>query len=472
MPGCCRRSDRSEEGVTFFRIPSIRSRSEEEHELSKKRQAGYLGAIKKDLSGYDLSQVRICSRHFISGRPAYFNDTLSPDWVPSQNLSATSSSNEIVCGQQKYARYLRKKNRASKRPLSSSISMDANSSVIEGICTDPEVVREESTSAVSSPFPNVATQTEGIGVTELREELNCAYEINRKLKDQVNSLAPFTESSFQTQSKEFILHYTGLPNFEVVKTIFDFVSRDCKFGNTKLTPFQEYLLTLIKLRQNLLSQDLAYRFGINASTVSRILLKWLVIMDVKLKPLIVWPEREQLWKTMPECFREEFGNKVAVVLDCFELFIERPSNLLARACTWSTCKHHNTVKFLIGIAPQGVISFVSPAWGGRASDKYVTEHCGILSKLLPGDVVLADRGFNIEDSVSAFQAQLHIPAFTKGKSQLSTLEVEETRAIANVRIHVERVIGYVRQKFSILRETVPIDFVTVRNGEDCPLIDR
>ena len=87
-------------------------------------------------------------------------------------------------------------------------------------------------------------------------------------------------------------------------------------------------------------------------------------------------------------------------------------------------------------------------------------------------IVLADRGFNIEDSVSAFQAQLHIPAFTKGKSQLSTLEVEETRAIANVRIHVERVIGCVRQKFSILRESVPIDFVTVRTGEECPLIDR
>ena len=261
--------------------------------------------------------------------------------------------------------------------------MDA---VTEGICSDPELISEESEPTPSSMNADASTQTEGVGIAELRDELNCAYESIRKLKDQNCSLAPFTQSSFQFQSKEFILHYTGLPNFEIVKTIFDFVSRDCKFGRTKLTPFQEYLLTLIKLRQNLLSQDLAYRFGINASTVSRILLKWLVIMDVRLKPLIVWPEREQLWKTMPECFREEFGTKVAVVLDCFELFIERPSNLLARACTWSTYKHHNTVKFLIGIAPQGVISFVSPAWGGRASDKYLTEHCGILSKLFPGDV--------------------------------------------------------------------------------------
>ncbi|SMN01989.1 hypothetical protein SPONN_290 [uncultured Candidatus Thioglobus sp.] len=195
-------------------------------------------------------------------------------------------------------------------------------------------------------------------------------------------------------------------------------------------------------------------------------------MDVRLSPLIIWPDRETLWKTTPECFRVQFGCRVSVILDCFEVFMERPSNLLARACTWSSYKHHNTVKFLIGIASQGVVSYISSAWGGRVSDKYLTENCGVLTKLLPGDIVLADRGFDIADSVGFFQAQLHIPAFTKGKSQLSPLEVEETRSIANVRIHVERVIGCVRQKFTILKETLPIDMVTKRVGEECPLIDR
>ena len=58
--------------------------------------------------------------------------------------------------------------------------------------------------------------------------------------------------------------------------------------------------------------------------------------------------------------------------------------------TWSNCKHHNTVKFLIGVTPQGVISFISKAWGGRVSDKYLTENSGLLRKLLPGDIVFAD----------------------------------------------------------------------------------
>ena len=43
--------------------------------------------------------------------------------------------------------------------------------------------------------------------------------------------------------------------------------------------------------------------------------------------------------------------------------------------------------------------------------------------------------------------------------------MEQTRRIANVRIHVERVIGNIRKKNSILGAIQPIDFVTVRNGE-------
>jgi len=40
--------------------------------------------------------------------------------------------------------------------------------------------------------------------------------------------------------------------------------------------------------------------------------------------------------------------------------------------------------------------------------------------------MLADCGFDIAESVGTMQARLHIPAFTKGKSQLTATEVEET----------------------------------------------
>ena len=71
------------------------------------------------------------------------------------------------------------------------------------------------------------------------------------------------------------------------------------------------------------------------------------------------------------------------------------------------------------------------------SEKYLTEHCGILKNVLSGDIVLADCGFDISDSVGMQQAKLYLPAFTNGKDQLSALEIEQTRNIANVRIHVD-----------------------------------
>jgi len=207
-----------------------------------------------------------------------------------------------------------------------------------------------------------------------------------------------------------------LTNFVLLTHVFNLVAKHIKHTSTNvLSPFLEFTITLMKIKLNCPFQDLAYRFGISVSTVSRIFDQWIDIMSTQLPFLILWPQREELIKTMPLVFKQNFGNKVAVIIDCFEVVIERPSSLIARAMTWSNYQHHNTVKFLIGITSQGVISFISKAWGGGVSDKHVTENSGVLRKLLPGDIVLADRGFDIADSVGFCQAKLYIPAFTKGK---------------------------------------------------------
>jgi len=54
------------------------------------------------------------------------------------------------------------------------------------------------------------------------------------------------------------------------------------------------------------------------------------------------------------------------------------------------------------------------------------------------------------------QATLQIPAFTRGCTELSPQDLEKTCQLANVRIHIERVIGATGQRFSIL---MSFDFV-------------
>ena len=82
------------------------------------------------------------------------------------------------------------------------------------------------------------------------------------------------------------------------------------------------------------------------------------VMYMRLKCLILWPERDELELSMPMEFCKCFVVKVSIIIDCFEIFIERPSNLRVRVETWSYYKHHNTVKSLIGITPQGAVAFV------------------------------------------------------------------------------------------------------------------
>ena len=91
----------------------------------------------------------------------------------------------------------------------------------------------------------------------------------------------------------------------------------------------------MKLKLNMPFEDLAYRFNVSVSTVSRTFQAWMIVMDCRLQPFIKWPEREALWHTMPQCFQQSFGKKVTVIIACFEIFIDRPSNLLARAQTFS-----------------------------------------------------------------------------------------------------------------------------------------
>ena len=66
-------------------------------------------------------------------------------------------------------------------------------------------------------------------------------------------------------------------------------------------------------------------------------------------------------------------------------------------------------------------------------------------------------------TVGFYCAEVKLPAFTRGKKQLSQLEVDTTRQLAQVRIHVERVIGLIRNKYTLLQSTINIAMLNTEN---------
>lgn len=211
---------------------------------------------------------------------------------------------------------------------------------------------------------------------------------------------------------------------------------------------------LVRLRLGLLGTDVAARFRMAESTYSRLFSTWILFLAKELPLLFPWPSRERINFFMPACFKRKFPT-TRVIIDCFEIQMERPTSLLNKSKTFSNYKSRNTIKFLVGISPSGLVTFLSDAWGGRVSDKAITEQSGLLDLLEKGDSVMADKGFDIEDILAPIGVKLNIPPKLGKNDQLTAAEVEVTRRIAEVRIHVERAIGRARD-YHMLNNVFPV----------------
>ena len=204
-----------------------------------------------------------------------------------------------------------------------------------------------------------------------------------------------------------------------------------------LNESQKLLLVLMRIRQNLTQEDLAFRFDVEQSSVSRVINQWIPLLAHHLKGLIKWPATT-IGPTEPPY--NHMPNTVAII-DGTEIFIQRPSNLSTQKSSYSEYKSHTTVKYLVSIDPfTGVFNFVSQGFSGNSSDRFVVENSDFLSLLKPGQRILADRGFTARDLIASKRAFLTIPSFLRGAAKLTGQQAMETRTIAGVRIRVENAI--------------------------------
>ncbi|XP_033730305.1 uncharacterized protein LOC117319639 isoform X2 [Pecten maximus] len=212
---------------------------------------------------------------------------------------------------------------------------------------------------------------------------------------------------------------------------------------------EELAVTLTRLRRGIDTVTLGNMFGISEASLSRIVITWVSLIAAELKYLIRWPSREQISHKLPACFKHY--PKTRSIIDCTEIFVQKPSLPSAQRVTFSQYKHHNTFKCLVSITPTGTFSFISELYSGSISDKRIVVDSNFLDKVERGDDIMADRGFLIRGELALRGATLNIPPFSNGK-QLCPQAVTKTRRIAHARIHVERAIGRLKN-FEILQKT-------------------
>lgn len=69
-------------------------------------------------------------------------------------------------------------------------------------------------------------------------------------------------------------------------------------------------------------------------------------------------------------------------------------------------------------------------------------------------------------------AEVKTPPFTRGKKQLKKVDVDWSRELSLVRIHVERVIGVLKQKYTILQSVLPIRLIVDNSDTTTSTIDK
>ena len=200
----------------------------------------------------------------------------------------------------------------------------------------------------------------------------------------------------------------------------------------KLSAKDQLFLYMTWLKGGFSLNHASWLFNLPKSTVSRYIITWSNFLYFSLASLPIWPSKEVVNETMPVTFKNTYPT-TRCIIDCTELFCQRPSSMSIQSHMYSQYKSHVTYKGLVGISPSGAVTFVSQLYEGCISDNEIVKRSGFLQKDLwsNGDSVMADRGFTIEENLKPLNVKLNIPAFLDQREQFSEEEIKESQTIAS-----------------------------------------
>lgn len=244
-------------------------------------------------------------------------------------------------------------------------------------------------------------------------------------------------SEFRAMAKTKSMIYLGISNDNL------FVLESL----TETTGISERDLMIVfrKIRLNEPFEILSDTVGLTAARVGQIFDECVPVIAKEMSELIFWPTDSAIKKFLPVSFLNKYS-AIQSIIDCFEVQIMKPSTPVLQSITYSQYKSCNTLKYLISCTPCGLVTFISKAFPGRASDQKIVRKSGYLSMIQPGAGVLADRGFkNVASDVAGVGGVLIRPPSVANDEPLSKEDSMLAKEIASVRIHVERLIRRFRE---------------------------
>jgi len=293
--GCSTKSGKHKD-INCFRVPAVISnQGEETEELSRERRNRWISAISRgDVKTKDILQhERVCDRHFVSGRPAAIWDKFNTDWVPTLNLGKTSyreKDHEAATARAERSRTRRKRaieEQEYKLHVAKQLDIlneagitvadmefensEPGTSILDSSITNEQNMEDiEEEEVVGTPV-DIGTQTE---MFDVPSPVDVEFQDAETQTDEFEY--QFYSKSYQAPDRDYfntdekVRFYTGLPSFDVLVTTFEHVAPHVTRRTLSLDKFQEFMIVLMKLRLNVPFQDLAFRFNISLSTVSRI----------------------------------------------------------------------------------------------------------------------------------------------------------------------------------------------------------
>lgn len=259
------------------------------------------------------------------------------------------------------------------------------------------------------------------------------------------------------KNDEMCKRYTGINDKATLQRIFDFVESVMFQPACQMTKEQLFVMSLRKLRRNTSFFELADDYAICSNTASKYFNRTMLVLYDSLKYALNIPSKEISIRHNPKIFQQHYGNRRIFIIDCFEVYSETPQETRAAIQHRSAYKQHQTTKFMIAMNCNGGVAFISHAYAGRCSDRFIVKDCGFLDVLEVNDVVIADKGFDIHDLISVKGATLNIPTFLRKKDQLNPLHIEHDKQITGLRVHIERLIGVLRSKYTYLNGPIEVD---------------